>query len=382
MIVPQPSAVPAERRTLRAPSKMDLQLNVLRHLPTPIVVLCPTRTCTFANQAAEKLLGSRDRIQSQNSSIQGHGPDALGISLLYNRKWDRVLDKLVAAQQQVVSNGHDGPVHDIDAAVSSSSLSFDDRHFRILVSILTADDGAYFILSFERGTRVMKLLPHSDAHVSSLDGGYSVKPDGKPLSPQADGERDVLRIKKAVFDSSELPGFILTADRKFYLTNKKVRDVLGDVMGGAEGCDGLGLRERLEIWDEHFTRQLATTEFPGMKLVSARQPFTNYRCGFVHVITGDKLVTNVTGECLYDEDTGEFQGGIIWLKDIQEYSDFLSNEQQERLESHETICNLMPHLVWKTTADGQCDWFSDRVFSSQHSPLQAANATSGTSSQA
>jgi hypothetical protein len=71
-----------------------------------------------------------------------------------------------------------------------------------------------------------------------------------------DGRRDIHRIKKAVFDSSNIASFILTVDEKLYLANKKTREVLGDFMGGAEGCDGSSLRERLEIWDEHFTRPL------------------------------------------------------------------------------------------------------------------------------
>ena len=41
--------------------------------------------------------------------------------------------------------------------------------------------------------------------------------------------------------------YILSVDEKFYLTNKTARDILGDAMGGAEGCDGLSLRVKLEI---------------------------------------------------------------------------------------------------------------------------------------
>jgi hypothetical protein len=81
----------------------------------------------------------------------------------------------------------------------------------------------------------------------------------------------------------------------------------------------------------------------------------------MYTITGDKVVMNVSGECLYDDDTGEFMGGICWCRDLQEYGDFLSEQQQRTLESHETICNLMPHLVWTTTTEGFCDWFSQRV---------------------
>ena len=69
---------------------------------------------------------------------------------------------------------------------------------------------------------------------------------------------------------------------------------------------------------------------------------------------------NVSGECLYDDDTGEFMGGICWCRDLQEYSD-LSQQEQRRLENHETICNLISHMVWTTTPDGMCDWHSERV---------------------
>jgi hypothetical protein len=46
-----------------------------------------------------------------------------------------------------------------------------------------------------------------------------------------------------------------------------------------------------------------------MRLVRAKKPFTDYRCGFTHAVTGDKNVMNVSGECLYD-DTGELIGGM------------------------------------------------------------------------
>jgi hypothetical protein len=36
------------------------------------------------------------------------------------------------------------------------------------------------------------------------------------------------------------------------------REILGDVMGGAEGCDGPSLRVKLEIWDENFLKETGT----------------------------------------------------------------------------------------------------------------------------
>jgi len=342
-------------------SSLDLQLAVLRHLPTPVLVLSPSRKAVCLNRAAERTIGSSNPIQTE-TSILGQGPGDLGIKLLYNRRWDVVLDRLVAAHEETVLEGRQCPVHELDAVVSNTDLMYDDRHFRILASILSADDGLYFLLSFERAAHFEKrIISHHEDQISFPDGGHSVTPNGVRHDVPVEGRRDINRIKKAVFDSSNIASFILTVDEKFYLTNKKTREILGDVMGGAEGCDGLSLRERLTIWDKHFTRRLEPAEFPGMRLVRAKKPFTDYRCGFTHTITGDKIVMNVSGECLYDDDTGEFMGGICWCRDLQEYGDFLNEQQQRNLKSHETICNLMPHLVWTTTNDGNCDWFSQRV---------------------
>ncbi|PVH74467.1 hypothetical protein DL98DRAFT_519277 [Cadophora sp. DSE1049] len=133
-------------------------------------------------------------------------------------------------------------------------------------------------------------------------------------------------------------------------------------MGGADGCDGPSLRERMAIWDENFQKKLQAIYFPGLKMVRTRKPFTGYRCGFIHAVTGDRVVMSVDGECLYDDLSGEFIGGLCWCRDLQEYSDFLVDALQRRLESHETICNLLPHLVWTTTTDGLCDWFSNRWY--------------------
>lgn len=133
-------------------------------------------------------------------------------------------------------------------------------------------------------------------------------------------------------------------------------------MGGrGEETDGVSLRAGLEIYDANFEERLSSDDFPAVRLVRSREPFTNYKCGFIHAITGDKIVMSVTGECLYDDDTGEFLGGICWCKDLKEYSDYLLEVQERTLHSHETICNLMPHLVWTTTPSGQVDWYSQRV---------------------
>ncbi|KAI6714863.1 hypothetical protein PZA11_007741 [Diplocarpon coronariae] len=346
-----------ERRPSSSHPGMDLQLAVLRHLPTPILVLSPQRTVVFANRAGQRLLASRNPVQSSAEGILGFSPADLGIRLLYNRVWATVLDRLESAQAQ--AEGEAGIVHEVDAMVLNSTMSYGVIHFRILISFVMAEDTQNFMLSFERSAHVeRRVLPHS----SNKGNDARIMP-AVAAKGSAEVASSISRIKKAVFDSHATAGFILTVDENQYLANSKAQSVFGDIMlGGAQGCDGTGLRTRMEVWDENFSRKLGPTEFPGIKLVRAKVPFTGYRCGFINAGTGAKIVCSVDGECLYDDDTGEFLGGIFWSRDIQEYSDFLVDRQQRRLESHETICNLMPHLVWTISIDGTCDWFSERWY--------------------
>ena len=127
-------------------------------------------------------------------------------------------------------------------------------------------------------------------------------------------------------------------------------------MGDASGTDGPSSRANTDLWDVGFTRCLSADEFHGLRLVRTREPFKNYRSGFMHFVTGEHYLMNVVGELLYDDETGECIGGICWCHDLQPYADYVSEKQRQLLVSHETICNLMPHLVWTTTPDGKWDY--------------------------
>jgi hypothetical protein len=67
------------------------------------------------------------------------------------------------------------------------------------------------------------------------------------------------------------------------------------------------------------------SEVPGVKLLKEKRPFVDYRCDFINAVTGDRIAMNASGECLYNDDTGEFIGGVCWCRDLQEYSDFLDD---------------------------------------------------------
>jgi len=356
-------------------SSIDLQLCVLRNLPTPVLVLSPSRTAVFANRAAAKVLGQRDPIQSSSHALHGKKISELGIKLLDDGSWDGVLDKLVAAQT-LASQGAklEGAVHELEVAIGRNH---DEKYFRILANTLTANDGVHFVLSFEQAP-YLKNKAGSRAGPTYNDMSPASSPEDEKRRNFPEGLHKVSKIKQAVFNSCTVAGFVLSGDEKFYLSNNKFRETLGNnIMGGSDGCDVSSLRATLPVWDEKFERRLQPGELPATKMVRTQVPFADFRCGFTHITTGAQMIMNVSGECLYDDDTGEFLGGLCWCTEFQEYSDFLTDQMQSRLTSHETICNVMPHFVWTTTADGECDWFSRRVSSTSANYFLTQNRSEG-----
>jgi hypothetical protein len=176
-------------------STIELQLAVLRHLPTPMLVLSPSRKVVFLNRAAERVIGSPDLIQSPEKSIFGQGLADLGVMLLHNRTWSIVLNKLVSEQKEADTEGKEAPVHELDAMVCNTSLTYYERHFRILASILTAGDGLHYMLSFERSAHIeTRLITHEEGQISSLDSIHSVTPNRVRHDALVDGRRDILRV--------------------------------------------------------------------------------------------------------------------------------------------------------------------------------------------
>ncbi|KAF7876862.1 uncharacterized protein EAF02_008082 [Botrytis sinoallii] len=315
-----------------SPNKMDLPLSILKHLPTPVLVLDQYRKVLWTNWKAEALLGSTDSCRNDESALIGKDLDELGVTLLDNRSWAPVLSEIEYLRRGgTSSNDEDSSFFDgFQVVVNNSSWSNDqkERRFRACIDALNEDRGLHFILTFES-----PIFLHGNP-INSGPGSTSwankvKEPQHKPAFIRDD---IFCSLRKAIFDNVDTPAFMITADGEYYLSNRKVRDVLGKSMGGDNGF-----------------------------LARTRQPFANQRSGFINPINGDRLTSLISGECLYDE-AGIYLGAICWCEDIQEYEQYLVEKQHKLLRSHETICDLMPHLVWTTRPDGYCDWYSRRWY--------------------
>ncbi|KAA8566066.1 hypothetical protein EYC84_008670 [Monilinia fructicola] len=340
---------------------IDLQLSILRYLPTPVLVLDQDRKTLWMNWKAGGLLGNSNALTGFGGGMIGKYLDELGITLTANRSWAAVLGD-VERSRLGDSSRHDGDLNlpsGLEVVVNDAfKVKNQNLHFRVCIELLNGDFGIHFILSFESSTCYGENATNSCSKSVSTEN-EDRRRDRSTLRMK---ERNFCYLRKAVFDNVDTAAFILTADEGFYLPNRKTRDILGDAMGGKNGCDGTTFRNALQIWDETYSHQLSPDEYPGTVLIRTQQPFTNYRCGFILPTTGDRMTTLMTGECLYDETTGAFLGAICWCQEIQEFEEYLIEKQQNQLRSHETICDLMPHLVWTTTPDGHSDWYSRRWY--------------------
>ncbi|KAL3419676.1 histidine kinase hhk6p [Phlyctema vagabunda] len=351
-----------------ATTSLDVQLAVLRQLPTPVLVLSSNRLTIFANRAAEKLLVGHDAKDAVHAGILGCEPVNLGIVLLHHLLWQSVFKRLAVAVGEGASGSgaEENRIEDLEVLLTNP-ISQETAHLQVAVSVLKAGQELFYMLSFDRRTIKRESHITIDSVLSPPEHAPLALPNGGGESqkvPMIDHEYGgrLLRMRRAIFDSYDIAGFVITADEKYYLTNKKTRELLGNVLGDERGAEGKEVRNRLEIWNETFTDVMDLKDYPGIRLVRSRKPFSDYVCGFTHQTTKQKIAMKVSGQCLYDDDTGEFLGGVCWCTDLQESSLFLQEKQERLLLSHETICSLMPHMVWTTRPDGYVDWFSKRWY--------------------
>jgi PAS domain S-box-containing protein len=334
---------------------IDLQLCLI-NLPTPIIAVCRSRTVVFANRAAEKLL-SREGATELRDTLNGRQLADLNINVLYDESWEYVLHKFDFAwrSSRDDSTPTDVTVHEVEVVVQGAKGH--PRQFRILLSSLMDGDETKYILTFEQALNT-RISPFTSISASASSKATTA-PDNET---QTTDFGDTQRYKATTFENSNTAGFIINSDATFYIPNKKIKSLLGESVGDPRKHNYPGSKTWLEFWDEDFTSKIREADLPGIRLVRSRKAYKNCRYGLTISETGTRYILTASGDCLYDDDD-QFIGGVCWFTCLQKLADFLVSERQKDLRSHETICNLLPHMVWTTKADAEtCDWFSKRWF--------------------
>jgi signal transduction histidine kinase len=174
------------------------------------------------------------------------------------------------------------------------------------------------------------------------------------------------RMKSSIFNQSSIPTYLFSADETIYYPNEAGKALAGVLEEDNMLERGSVIMAGFEVWDEKYTRRLSFAEFPGIRLVRSRQSFKEQRYGFVYPHTGKRLRLDVSGDCLYDEATGEFLGGVVWCRDVTDYTEMIAQQQLEIERGFENKLDYMPNLSWTARPDGEPDYFSKRWYDFTH----------------
>ena len=204
-------------------------------------------------------------------------------------------------------------------------------------------------------------LPLPEDARSPSDGGASIfsLPSGKlltvipfralgaPSEVNLTAERSALhktsRLKDAILNAMEIPVCAMWKDQSLVFPNKAAMRILHRYTDSStdESPDTLS---RFKCWTGDFRRELAEHEYPLVQLCRTQQPFKSFKMGIKDPVRG-ATVYDCSGDCYYDEKTGEFLAGMIALKDVTEYTFALKEQTEESEQQFELICHTTPNMV-------------------------------------
>lgn len=169
-------------------------------------------------------------------------------------------------------------------------------------------------------------------------------------------------MKDALLDKTQTPIIAMWKDGSVILPNKPARRLFNqDTVHGAP-LEGFNLLEQWKVWNDDFSRQLETDEYPLSVLIKTETPFESFKIGMLDP-DGERLIFDVEGAVIRDEITGEFLAGVITCRDITRIENEISQIKAADEERFRLICDTMPQLVWTTGPDGAHDFYNSRWYS-------------------
>lgn len=155
-----------------------------------------------------------------------------------------------------------------------------------------------------------------------------------------------MRMKDAMLDATEIPVIALWQDESIAVPNKAVARMMH--FDTDPFSDNAGdIISRYRVFTEDFDRELEQYEFPIVKLCRSRQPSPRHRVGIMDSQSRQRVL-EVVGQCIYDENNGEFQAAVCAFKDVTWYTDLLkmhSQQNEQNEQQFQLICETLPQMV-------------------------------------
>ncbi|KAH9893074.1 hypothetical protein F4778DRAFT_309004 [Xylariomycetidae sp. FL2044] len=168
-------------------------------------------------------------------------------------------------------------------------------------------------------------------------------------------------MKDALLDNTEMPILAMWKDGSAPVWNRAARDLLNDTSSiDPQYADDL--LPRWDVYDEDFSRKYDESEFPISILLRDQKPFSGMRVGMYNRKKDVRIIFDVLGEVITDDETGEFVAGVITCRDVTRMAEEITQIRAADAERFKLICDSMPQMVWTATPDGMHDFFNHRWY--------------------
>lgn len=150
-------------------------------------------------------------------------------------------------------------------------------------------------------------------------------------------------IKDTLLDNTETPIIAMWKDCTVAYPNAACRRLMTrDVSeSSAEGVDMLG---NWVCYNEDFSRRLEQHEFPIAVLLDTQTPFSGMRVG-MYQPDGTRVVFDILGEVIRDEETHEFLAGVVTCRDVTRMAKEIDQMKVRDLERFKMICDIVGTLA-------------------------------------
>ena len=159
------------------------------------------------------------------------------------------------------------------------------------------------------------------------------------------------KMKEAILNAVEIPIFAMWKDESMAYPNRAALRLMGSTDMDPTSDEAYDPLSRFVAYTEDFSRELTRDERPIVRLCRTRKSFKGQRVGFIDP-GGKRLVFDVSGETVCDNETGEFIVAMTTMKDVTEYTEKLKTQSEQNEQQFEMICDTMPQLLWTTRPDG------------------------------
>lgn len=142
--------------------------------------------------------------------------------------------------------------------------------------------------------------------------------------------------------------FCVHFDRRNILKKGKYADFFISSGTDTSRIDGFESLTRWKVYNEDFSEVLEPQDYPIAHLIRTQKPFQSRKVGMYDPDDGRRIIFDVRGEALEDEN-GEFVAGIVTCLDISALTKKMRDQVEQDEQRFELICDTSPQMIWTTS---------------------------------